>query len=240
MLCNLVLSTQEFLKILPGLAIFPFTFYLAWKKIGYLVTGSITTTHQRTSAPRISNLVLVNHKDRPIPIYALQAVVSGRKTFTIEEFNPPLILKPLESISIDTQPYSSLDFSDGPWKPALSLEDKIDIFLITGDKTVKVDIESHPNIRRLQAFLSFDHGTKATFKFNEKVYNKDVIYAISYKDGNEKRTAFVDISGLILEDWDYSFNRLPPEALLSKGAVYECLKRAGFADIVTILGIDPL
>ena len=239
MSCDLVFSVQEFLKILPGLAIFPLTFYLAWKKIGYRVTGSITSTLQRTSAPRISHIVLVNHKDRPIPVYAVQAVIAGKKTFTIEEFDPPLILKALESITIETTPYSSLDFSDGPWKPAFSSKE-LEIFLITSGKTVKVEIESHPSIRKLQTFLPYEHGVKSSFKFNGKVYNKEVAYAIAYKAGEEKRIAFVDVAGLISEDWDYKFNCLPTEALTSKQAVFDFLKQAGFTDKFTIYDIVPL
>jgi hypothetical protein len=239
MLCDLVFSAQEFLKILPGLAIFPLTFYLGWKKIGYRVTGSVTSTHQRTSAPRISQIVLVNHKDRPIPVCAVQAVIAGKRTFTIEEFDPPLILKALESITIETTPYSSLDFSDGPWKPPFNSKE-LEIFLITSGKTVPVAIENHPTIRKLQTFLPYEHGTKSRFKFNGKVYNKDVAYAIAYKEGTERRTAFVDISGFISEDWDYKFNCLPTEALTSKQAVFECLKQAGFTDKFTIYDIVPL
>ena len=185
MLSNLIFSAQEFLKILPGLAIFPLTFYLAWKKIGYNITCSVTTTTQRTSSPRISSILLVNHKDRPVPVYAIQAVIAGKKTFTVEEFNPPLILKAFEAITIETAPYSSLDFSDGPWKPPFGTNE-LEIFLITGGKTVKIAIENHPSIRKLQKFLSYEHGTKMICHFNGKVYNKNVAYAIAYKKGSEK------------------------------------------------------
>ena len=169
----------------------------------------------------------------------MQAVIAGRRTFTIEEFDPPIILKALESITIQTKPYSSLEFSDGPWKPPFSSKE-LNIFLITSGKTVKVALESHPSIRKLQTFLPYEHGTKSSFKFNGKVYNKDVAYAIAYKDGTEKRTAFVDVSGFISEDWNYQFNCLPTAALTSKQAVFECLKHAGFTDKFTIYDIVQL
>ena len=118
-MCELVFSIQEFLKVIPGLVIFPLSFHLAWKKIGSdKVSCSITIRFNKISASRISAVTLSNHKDRPLTIFGIQAVIENDITYTIESFDPPITLKPLETITIKTNPYSSLYMGLEKWNPS--------------------------------------------------------------------------------------------------------------------------
>ncbi len=108
-MCNLVFSLQEFLKLVPGLVLFPFSLYFAWKKIGNKVLASISTSHEMIVAPRISSVAIRNMRDKPLTVFEIYAVIDDDVYFQVEKFDPPIIIKPLESALIETRPYSRLN-----------------------------------------------------------------------------------------------------------------------------------
>src|ERR1035441_11057296 len=96
-MCDLVFSIQEFLKVVPGLVLFPFSLYFCWKRIGTRVLASAIIAHEIALPPRISSVVLRNLKDKPLAIFAIYAVVNDDVCFEVDHFDPPIIIKPLES-----------------------------------------------------------------------------------------------------------------------------------------------
>ena len=238
-MCDLIFSAQEFLKVVPGLVVFPFTLYLAWKKLGVKVTASITTRHERTVAPRISEVVLMNLKDKPVTVFAIYAVSDDHIYWEIDKFDPPIVLKSLESTRIETRPYSALWLETGDFKPDF-LTNKIDIFLVLSHKVVKCETVTHPNLMHLPAFSSYRNASKHTKKFNNIVYNECATYAISYSLNSEIITAIVDCSGFISCNWNFPFNMLPPEAMNSKEDLKHYLDALEFGKITKWFAVDTL
>lgn len=238
MVCDLVFSLQEFLKIVPGLAIFPLSFYLAWKKIGTSISCSITMRSNRITARRISNVVLTNHKDRPITIFAIQAVAKDI-SFVVEEFDPPIVLKALETMTIDTRPYSMLELGDSEWEP--DFLQKLEIFLITPrKKAIKCKEESHPSVVKMRAFNHLKTASKITKTFNGVAYNDKAKYAISFKQNSDIKTAIVDISGFINDPWKYTYNMIPAEFLQSEETLKSFLKTTKADVALQICSVDFL
>lgn len=237
---SLVFSVQEFLKILPGIAIFPLAFYLAWKKIGFSVSCSVTSGISRISANRITGIVLTNNKDRPITVFEIRCVINKDISFEVEEFDPPMIIKPLESIAISTSPYSGLYIEGEEWEFDFSLSKSLDIYLSTPGKIVKCNVVSSSRLNVFQNFLHFRNCYKETKKFNDVVYNEKAKYVITYKDNSEVKTAIVDAFGFINGDWDYCYNMISRECMESIDGVKEFLKISRAAEVFHIYAVDDL
>ncbi|WP_202417029.1 hypothetical protein [Duganella qianjiadongensis] len=132
MACDLIFSFQEFFKLVPGLAIFPFSFYLAVKKIGTGVSFSYVWSVS-SIGERISSVVLVNRKDRPVIIKGIIAECGGVE-IDLHTFQEPLILKAYEAIRVVPEPYSFLTFKGEKWViPHKPGKPNIDLFLVLPD-----------------------------------------------------------------------------------------------------------
>lgn len=231
---------QEFLKIVPGIAIFPLSFYLAWKKIGESVSCSVTMSTSRISAGRVSAVVVTNHKDKPITIFEIQAVSDNDITFVVEKFDPPLVIKALETVTIDTKPYSMLLVGGDKWEPGFVASHKIDIYLVTPGKTIKCKMVSHPTLDKISEFKKYRQAAKVNKIYNGIAYNENAKYAITYKDGEGVKTAIVDVSGFINGEWRFRYNMIPTEHMTSVDGVREFLRVSRAAEALQIYGVDPL
>jgi hypothetical protein len=239
-MCELVLSIQEFFKLVPGLVIFPLSFYLAWKKLGIKVAASFTVQYQRTTAKRISEVVLVNLKDKPVTVFAIYAVIDQDISWEIDKFDPPIILKPLESSRIETEPYSELYLGADKFEPNFISPSKIDIFIVTPHKIVKCKTVSHPNLLNIPVFKHYRSATKNTRRFNNIVYNNEAAYAITYVLNSEVITAIVDQSGFIGSNFGFGFNMVPVECMKSKDDLRTCLEQTSFGKMVDRFVVDKL
>jgi len=238
---DLVFSLQEFLKIVPGIVIFPLSFYLAYKKIGASVSCSISYSISRVSANQFKDIVLANNKDKPITIFEIRAVINKDITFSVEEFNPPIILKPLETISISAKPYSSLYIEERQWEPKLFSDGQIDIYLSTPAGIIKCKRIPHPSTTAFKKLSHLNHAAKVTKKFNGIVYSDEkAAYAITYKSGTDIKTAIIDVSGFITGDWDYKYNQVKPEHMISVEGIREFIKISKADLVFTIYGVDRL
>ncbi|HTF96393.1 MAG TPA: hypothetical protein VL995_09695 [Cellvibrio sp.] len=238
-MCDLVFSLQEFLKIVPGLAIFPLTFYLAWKKIGRKISCSFTVGSDRINAQRITNVVLTNHKDSPVAIFEVSAVCENDISFSIEKLNPPIILKSLESVVIETKPYSNLTIGGDKYNPELVFG-KVQVYVACSDEMIKCKMVSHPTIFNHMKFEYLTQASKNINSFNGLIYNEKVKYAIIYNINSEIKTAFVDHSGFINGDGNFHYNLVPQELMDSKETVREFLKIMEVGPQFKILGVESL
>lgn len=230
-MCELVFSAQEFFKIVPGLVVFPFTMYFAWKKLGVKVTASITTGYERTVAPRISDVVLINIKDKPVTVFAIYATI-GDIYWELDKFDPPIVLKSLESTRLGMNPYSELWLDSGKYEPDFLKANDIKIFLVLSHKVVKCKMVTHPNLMHFPAFKGYRNACKHSKRFNNIVYNEFAAYAITYSLNSEIKTAIVDRSGFICCNWNFHFNMFPPEAMNSRENLKQYLDVAEFGKMV--------
>jgi hypothetical protein len=235
-ICELALSFQEFLKIIPGIVIFPFSLYFAWKKIGINVAASFSVKSDRITASRISEVVLVNYKDKPITIFAIYAIIENDVYWEVDKFDPPIILKPLESCRIETKPYSELYLGIERYEPGfisdIMKQNKVDIYIATSYKIFKCKRISHPNLLKIPAFKNYRSTTKSTRRFNNIVYNDRAVYAITYVINSEIITAIVDRAGLINGNFNFGFNALPTDCLINEVALKNYLEKTPFGTMV--------
>src|SRR5208282_1879475 len=227
-MCNLVFSIQEFLKLVPGIVLFPFSIYFAWKKIWNKVAASITISSELTVAPRISSVVLRNMADKPLTVFEIYAVLNNDVYFQVEQFDPPIVVKPLESIQIETKPYSRLILGSESPEPSLTPSMKIELYLVLARKVVKCKMVSHPYTASSPTFKKYRLATKEVRTFNGLVYNDDAVYAIIYRVNAEVKTAIVDRSGFICRGWNFWFNAIPPEHLKSESDLKSYLEGVEF------------
>ncbi len=239
-MCELIFSLQDFLKIVPGLAIFPLSFYLAWKKLGTNVVASTTFGFDRTTASRITCVDLSNLKDRPIAIYSMHAVVNESVTYEIDKFEPPLILKALESLRIETKPYSRLRLGIDAYEPEFYQPNRIDIYLVLADRLIKCRTADHSSFLPIRKLGKYQKAAKETSMLNGLVYNEHAAFAITYKQEGHVKTAIVDSSGFIGRGWDYKFNMIPVASMNSAEEVRKTLEQAGFGRFVEGFAVDDL
>ena len=237
---ELVLSIQEFLKIVPGLVIFPLSFYLAWKKLGTKVVASPTFGFDRTTAYRITHVDLSNLKDRPMAIHSMHAVVNNEISYEIDKFEPPLILKALESLRIETRPYSRLWLGSEKYKPDFVLPNRIDIYLVLSDRMIKCEPGSHPSLLPFKTLNKYQRANKETERFNNVVYNEHAAYAITYSQQGQVKTAIIDRSGFISQEWNFEFNMIPPVSMKSKDHIKRLLEESPFGKLVKHFTVDDL
>lgn len=238
-MCDLVFSLQEFLKIVPGLAIFPLTFYLGWKKIGRKVSCSFVVSSDRVSAERITSIVLTNHKDSPVAIFEINAVCENDISFQIEKLDPPVILKALESVVIETKPYSKLIVGGDTYNPELVFG-KVQVYVASSGEIIKCKMVSHPTIVNHKKFEYLTNASKNTNRFNGFAYSEKVKYAIVYSINSEIKTAFVDHAGFINGDGNFHYNMVPQELMVSKETLREFLKIMEVGPQFKILGVESL
>jgi len=238
-MCDLVFSLQDFLKIVPGLAIFPLTFYLGWKKIGRKISCSFSVGGDRVSTERITSVVLTNYKDSPVTIFEVNAVCENDISFSIEKLDPPVILKALESVVIETKPYSNLTVSHDKYTPELVFG-KIQVYVASSEKIIKCKMVSHPTIVNHLQFKYLTQASKNTKSFNGIAYNEKVRYAIIYSVNSTIKTAFVDQSGFINGEGNFYYNLVPQESMVSKETLREFLKVLEVGPQFQIFGVESL
>jgi hypothetical protein len=239
-MCELVFSIQEFLKIVPGLVIFPLSFYLAWKKLGTNVSVSITSGADRITPVRITRVNLSNFKDRPIAIYSIHAVINKEITYEIDRFEPPLILKALESLSLDTKPYSRLYLGADVYEPDLLHPSRVDIYLGLADRLIKCKMVDHSSFFPMKKLEAYRKAVKETKKFNGEVYDEHTAFAITYKEDGKKKTAFVHSSGLISRDWDFPFNIIPTSSMTDEEQLKAFLEKSEIGKFIGSFAVSDL
>lgn len=239
-MCDLVFSIQEFLKLVPGLVLFPFSLYFAWKKIGTNVSVSYAIHHEHTLAPRISSVILTNHKDKPLTVFSIHAVIGRTVAYEVDKFEPPLVIKPLESLQIEPRPYSNLYLGDEPYVPDFARVNELEIYISVPNKVVFCKGQSAPHFHSFKQFDGYQFASKSTRTFNGLVYNDDAVFAITYKTGSAVATAIVDKSGFICRGWTYQYNMIPPEYMKSKADVKKYLELANFEKLADWFVIDEL
>jgi len=206
--CNLVFSFQESLKLLPGLALFPLSFYLATKKIGVSISCSAQMGMNRFSPTRVKSVVLSNNKDKPITIFDVFGVVEDHIQFPVHQFEPPLVLKALETASIATDEYSFLTVGNDEWEPSMDPTTKIDFYVTTTDGTFKCKSFSKPLMIAQAIQQEYVMAMRHTSQMNGKVISKKIKFFMVYTFGNDEKTALIETGGRLDESTGLDFNSI--------------------------------
>lgn len=177
-----------------------FALFFYSKKFGNNVHVTYSVISQANSHTRISDLIFQNKKDKPVSIYRIIAVLDKSYYLEIKECSPPLILKPYESISVETEPFSHLSINADRYFPDYF---KADIYIESDEEIIKCKARAHKDHS-----YNFDKITKTTKKFNDIVYNDYVAYILVYTVNSVEKTAFISDNGVISEEWNLLYNRI--------------------------------
>lgn len=225
--CGLVFSVQEFLKLVPGLAIFPLSFYLAAKKIGTGVSFSYTWSVS-SIGERFSSIVLINRKDKPIVINRLVARCEGVE-IELNSFKEPLILKAYEAVLVTPEAYSYLSVDGKPWTiPHKVAKNNVELFLVLpGGRRHKCD----PLFKSRRFFVKkpteVTQASKYKVQHNGIVYNPQTIrFIVIYLHEGNQMTTFIESSGFISESTGLGVNMLRTEQMVSPEAAAAALQGA--------------
>lgn len=181
-----------------------FTVFFAWRKIGNKVNVTYTITSGGASHTRINNIVFQNKKDKPLSIYKIVAVFDKNYYLEIHKCSPPLILKPYESINVETEEFSHLSVGEDRYFPEFW---QAEIYIESDDKIIKCNAKPHKTLA-----FNYTKVSKITKKFNDIVYNDYVTYILVYSVNKIDKTAFLYDSGIIKHEWDFYFNRIKPSS----------------------------
>lgn len=223
-ICNLAFSFQELLKLAPGLVIFPLSFYLAIKKIGISVSCSAQMGEDCFFPARVKNVVLSNNKDRPIAIYDVFGVFGEHIQFPVHQFEPPLILKALETISIATERYSFLTIGRDEWQPSMGPNEKIDFYVTTTEGAIKCKSFARPMMISQAILQGYVMATRFTKQINGKVISKKIRFIMVYAVGNDEKTALIESGGLLDEFTGLGFNSISQNHMQSVEKVSEYVR----------------
>ena len=181
-----------------------FTVFFAWRKIGDKVNVTYTVTSTGSSHRRINNIIFQNKKDKPLSIYKIVAVFDKSYYLEIHKCSPPLILKPYESMNVETEEFSHLSLGEDRYFPEFW---DAEIYIESDDKIIKCKAKPHKTL-----VFNYTEISKTTKKFNDIVYNDYVTYILVYSVNKIDKTAFLYDSGIIKHEWDFYFNRIKPSS----------------------------
>ena len=225
-------SFQEFLKIVPGLLIFPISLYLGLQKIGTRVNAGISFGNNPISPLCIRYVDLRNMKDRTIVIYSIFVSINNDEyLLELKKCNPPLILKGYQSTIVEIPPYSFLLLDGKKFELDKSMTEKSTIYLELAHSTVKCNTLNYqkPISKRLSKYRILENITN---NFNGIIYDENAVYAITYSSCSRVKTAIVNQSGIFHGEWEFDTLQLPMKSMSTKEAVEAELKAMGFGDQV--------
>jgi hypothetical protein len=226
------LSFQEFLKVVPGLLIFPISLYLGIQKIGTKVTARVSFGGNPISPYCIRYIDLRNLKDRTIVMYSIFASINDDEfLLELKKCNPPLIVKGYQSIIVEIPSYAFLQLDGKNFELDNSMMNKITIYLELAHSTIKCKTFNYhkPISRKLSKYRILKNITN---NFNGIIYDKRAVYAITYGSENRVKTAIVNDAGIISGDWDFGILQMPMLSLRSKEAIEAQLEIMKFGDQV--------
>jgi hypothetical protein len=211
-MCDFIFSFQDFLKLVPGLILLPFSIYFAYLKLRYKFSVSYVISNQNTNPEFISSITINNHKDKNVNIFAIYAMSNNAIYYKIIEFKKPLTIKSLESVQVDIPAYYSLSIDGESFKPDF-LSSYFEIYISTYDSLVRCEIKSGKTPNEDILFKNLKNASIHTKVFNGINYGPSAKFAIIYVYKNTDHTAIIDNGGMISYDWPFHFNAIPKTIL---------------------------
>ena len=208
---------SDFLKLVPGLVLFPLTLMLAWKKIGSKALITYSMSYGRYTASSLSDIVLTNCKDKPLIVHAIYTVVDRHILVPLKEFSPPLVVKGLESASIACDPASSYRVGDDPFE--FDFNSTAEIYITTTGGRLKCKFDQTPSVLSIMQSERYELAVRSTQRFNGHVYDHRVCYALVFSYQGKQHTAFVDVGGIIGLEWPFRVNCLRSEHIANAASV---------------------
>lgn len=222
---------ETFLKIAPGLILLPFSVSLALKKLSHKVEVCYVVNWSIDSGHRISEILINNLKDKPLPVFAITFVLNRDQSIVIKKFDTPVIIKGLESFIYTTEEVTDYYINGEAVSMSFSNFRNIEIYVTTTSKIVKCKAVAWP--KNLTDDFNRQYHTiiaeRRTFK--GKSVSPNFKYAFEYNFEGRNYSGFVMNSGLIRGDWPYASNIISAEDGESQASVRNILQ-----EIATLSG----
>lgn len=194
----------------------------AMNKLGAKAVYNATVTHKINRPSHISNITISNLKDKPLVIQEILIKFTKEQAFyTLQKFTPPLIIKNHEATSITPVDYSSFSLTINPFDDPLT---KIEVLLVTNDNIISCKRSKTAASLIAKKMKGLHQVGVNTAKFNGKVFSAEARYAILRREGDKTVTSFLLASGLIVDEWNFRYNGIPPEDMKSEEAIKDALK----------------
>ncbi|HFX6145077.1 TPA: hypothetical protein ACIFB5_000470 [Acinetobacter baumannii] len=204
------------------------TILLSSKKIGNKVTVHYKIVSDIISAQRIDDIVLVNHKDKPVPIFRIYALLENENILEVEVCDPPIVIEPYGAVSIKTKPHSKLYKKNDVYEPDYT---KSTIVLESVGKLITCKL----NNRNLKNLFKYKMIAKSTTSYNGVVHDGRDPYAILYVQNSMQKLSFITKAGFFHHEWDFIFNGIDMRdgKVLNEHVINEFLEQNGYADIMS-------
>jgi hypothetical protein len=155
----------------------------------------------------------------------------------LKTFSPPIVLKPLECVLVDTDEVSQY----------LLQGQSINLVHFLEGRRVRFELltESRVIVPRMKKVLAANSRTENRIVPSRTVYKgltltQSVVYAILYRRNGVHFTGFVHSSGLITGEWNYHINMIPSEMLESRETVTAYLMQCGFYTFADPTDVRPM
>ncbi|TWC27795.1 MULTISPECIES: S24 family peptidase [unclassified Pseudomonas] len=211
------------LRIIPGIILLPLTFYLGWKKIGNKVLISYSTAHERLTATRVGDIVITNLKDKPLTVHEIYVLVDRHFVVPVQKLSPPIVVKGLESIALDTDPVSNYYLGEEEYNFDKYSGQILEFYLSTHEGLIKCKTVNPPSVGSYTKFKDYVVAMPHTQRYNGIVYNENAAYALIYRYEGESKTAILETGGLILTGWPFLPNQLQLHDMRSEHSVKAAL-----------------
>ncbi|EOR08683.1 hypothetical protein F896_01209 [Acinetobacter genomosp. 15BJ] len=202
--------------------------FLSSKKLGNKVSAHYKIVSDTLSAARIDDIVLVNYKDKPVPIFGVYALFKDNELLELELCDPPLVIEPYGSVSVKTKPFSRLIVNGDNFKPdyfeATILLDSVDKFITCKSYKRNISIQSKYKIIN-----------KQRKSFNGIVHSGNHPFVLVYIINGEQKTSFITLTGIIENQWDQAYNGIGIRTgeTLNERIINDFLIQQGYSEIFT-------
>ncbi|NNP71227.1 hypothetical protein [Acinetobacter sp. Ac_5812] len=200
--------------------------FLASKKIGNKISAHYMIVSDRFSAQRIDDILIVNYKDKPVPIFGIYALFNNKDILELELCDPPVVIEPYGSVSIKTKPFSKLTTEVGEYKPDYF---KATILLNSVDKLITCK-SYEKNLTMRNGYKSVSKSTKS---FNGVVHTGSHPYVLSYMLNGEHKKSFISSTGIIENQWGQYYNaiKIGSGDTLNENIINKFLIQEGYAEL---------
>lgn len=215
----------EFFKVFPGLVLFPFSIYFLWKKIGNNILAQYTYSIDAHTAPRVSDVTLINKKDKALTIFSVSVVIENKSFLQLESFSPPVVLKANDVLALKIGEISGAEINGVEWTlpPPEANGANYKIVLNTSDGIVDCKTNETSSAESYAEKKQFKIAHAKRWVLNGVVYGTDQKYAlVKYLDDGETSTLFVNKYGVVRRN-DNSKKIVPKENLESCEKLQEYL-----------------
>lgn len=203
-----------FLKVLPGLAMFPLSYVLGMRKIGQSAEVTYTISKTLFTTTHINWLLVRNRKDKPLEIQSIHAVIDKDIRVELIKHSPPIVIKSLESQEFHFEGVSHYHLT-GYDIERIDFTRPIEIYIITSNSVIKCPaVRPAPHLE-----LSYFGDLHAAYPIRNhhrgRLYDSTALYAIDFHDGSADRTSILLESGIVFGDPPLNNKKINPTELES-------------------------